>query len=105
MRGHRTFWILVLALLFVLLGLTADAGEPVARYSLTNGWATFGLVVPQGAAKTGRSERSRARRARAHVLRHGELAGSWGLHVRNADGRCRRSISRARDITGSIPAV
>jgi len=77
MRGHRTFWILVLALMFVLLGLTADAGEPVARYSLTNGWATFGLVVPQGAAKTGRSERFRARRARAHVLRHGELPGSW----------------------------
>jgi hypothetical protein len=23
---------------------------------------------------------------RAYVLRHGELAGSWGIHVRNADG-------------------
>jgi hypothetical protein len=23
---------------------------------------------------------------RAHVLRHGELAGSWGVHVRNVDG-------------------
>jgi hypothetical protein len=53
MRAHKAFWIVVLTLLFVLLGLTADAGERLAKYSLTSGWATFGLVVPQGAAKAG----------------------------------------------------
>src|SRR4029450_10262580 len=48
MRAHKAFWIVVLTLLFVLLGLTADAGERLAKDSLTSGGGAFGLGGPAG---------------------------------------------------------
>ena len=49
-RLVRTIRVLIFCVVFGSAEVVAAAGEPLATYTLSPGWATFGLALPQGAA-------------------------------------------------------
>ncbi len=53
--ANKLFYYSKLSLfVFILLGISpANAGEVLATYEFTPGWATFGLPLPEGAARDG----------------------------------------------------
>jgi hypothetical protein len=82
MQAHRRFWLTLWFAVFVLIGRSAAAAETLARYSLTPGWATFGLALPQGASKSG--------------VQVGTLPTQTDVKVRWPDGSIRFAIVSAR---------
>jgi hypothetical protein len=76
-------------LITVFAATTAGAGPapaPLSRYGLTRGWATFGIALPQGAAKTG--------------IQVGSLPTQTDTKVRWPDGSIRFAI-----VTTNAPAA
>jgi hypothetical protein len=51
-RLVRTIRVLIFCVVFGSAEVVAAGGEPLATYTLSSGWATFGLALPQGAAPT-----------------------------------------------------
>jgi hypothetical protein len=92
MQAHTRVRLFVWLAAFLLIGATADAAEPLARYPLTRGWATFGLALPQGAAKS--------------AVQVGTLPTQTDVKVRWPDGSIRFAIVTARIIDdGAYPIV
>lgn len=94
-RVRRRCAILVAVAVSAFSGLVArDArAQPVlARYTFTPGWATFGIALPEGAARSG--------------LRVGALPTQTDVKVRWADGSIRFAVVSARiSAAGPLPVT
>lgn len=82
-----------LAFVFVAVGSpAARADDALATYAFTKGWATFGLALPQGAART--------------AVQVGKLPTQTDVKVRWSDGSIRFAVVSANiPAAGSSPIV
>jgi hypothetical protein len=89
--GVRLRRILLAAVVVLATARSAGAADAVlARYTLTRGWATFGLALPQGAARG--------------AIQVGSLPTQTDVKVRWADGSIRFAVVTANIITnGAYP--
>jgi len=92
MQVTKRFRVAVCVASLVLIGASADAADQLARYVLTPGWATFGLALPQAAAKT--------------AVQVGSLPTQTDVKVRWPDGSIRFAIVTARIVdAGAYPII